>query len=136
MSRFEGFSEGARRVLDAAERRARQQNRTTWNSLHLLHALWNDESRAADLMRRAGLTQSALQTEFPLASTAPDRRREPDTARSTVERDALLRGQQSVLGAARRLAADRDDIGTEFLLAALITVDADLAHRLSQIGVA
>ncbi|WP_197443777.1 thiamine phosphate synthase [Maioricimonas rarisocia] len=135
MARFDGFSEGARRVLDAADRLAHDDNRSTWDSRHLLHALWTDESRAAELMRQAGLTQSALNTGFPLASIAPDRRRETNIVESTVDYDELLRRQQSLLGASRRIAADREDIGTEFLLAGLLAVDADLASRLAQIGV-
>ena len=134
MSRFEGFSEGARRVLDAADRLAREYHGTTWQSLHLLHALWSDESRAAELMERAGLTQSALHAELPLAETANDRSRPSHTADSPVEHDDLLPSQESVLGAARRFAVGRDEIGTEFLLAGILAVDDDISARLARLG--
>lgn len=122
------FSEGARRVLASASALARAHGAEGVESAHLLHALWRDESRAAEIMLAAGLVDADLQTHFPLPPSTLAAGGEPG---DDIPMSAPLAGLPR---RARRLA-DREDVGTEHLLAALLALDCHAATLLRDLEV-
>ena len=135
MDEHSTFSEGARRVLAAAQAFADASGAGVVETCHLIHALWQDESRAAEILSRAGLAESRLQSLFPLpgdvtGSALP--------AASTSGPTRFAAELSSLPRRARRLAmgADRQtEVGTEHLLAALIELDAQCAGLLRELGI-
>ncbi len=135
MDEHSTFSEGARRVLAAAQAFADASGTGVVETCHLIHALWQDESRAAEILARAGLVGPRLQSLFPL----------PGDVTGSVSQAASRSGQTRFAAElsglprrARRLAtgADRQaEVGTEHLLAALIELDAPCARLLREFGV-
>ncbi len=124
------LSEAARRALSAAVGLARAQRRVRVESAHLLHALWADQSRAAELLEAGGLSEEVLTARFPL---------EGATDGSAVEdAEPDQSGLRIIVRAARDFvpkAGRHNETGTEHLLAALLHVDAACAELLSGCGV-
>jgi thiamine-phosphate pyrophosphorylase len=112
------LSPGAQRVIGAARDAAAEQSGGVVTGFRILHALWSDESRAAEVLRIAGFDATA-------SSLAADESELEDVLH------AVLRG-------ARRHAARRGEgeIGTEHLLAALLDIDVDLRDLLPGIDAA
>jgi thiamine-phosphate pyrophosphorylase len=124
------LSEGARRVLSAAVELARAQRRVRVEAAHLLHALWADQSRAAELLEAAGMSEDGWLTRLPR-----DAEREAAPAEPTEPDQSVL---HLIVRAARDFvpkAGRHNETGTEHLLAGLLHVDAACAERLSECGV-
>jgi thiamine-phosphate pyrophosphorylase len=135
MDEHSTFSEGARRVLAAAQAFADASGTGVVETCHLMHALWQDESRAAEILARAGLADSRLQSLFPLprdvTGSSSHAASPSGQTRFATELSGLSRR-------ARRLATDADrqaEVGTEHLLAALIELDAQCARLLGEFGI-
>lgn len=104
------LSAGAERVVSAARSAAGECEVT---SRCILHALWEDESRAADVLRAAGFDAES------------------------VARSEDASGQDDVLSAVLRVArrtaitAGEGEIGTEHLLTAVLELDPEVREFLS-----
>ncbi|MBX3443970.1 MAG: thiamine phosphate synthase [Planctomyces sp.] len=110
------LSQAARRVLEAAVQRGRQRGALA--AVDILHELWSDDSRAAELLRSTGYDDEALFDDFPA-----DLACEVTTEQVIVEAGRIAR------------AVGRGvEIATEHLLAALGTVAPEIRERLSVRG--
>jgi len=118
------ISAGALRVLEAARDLAGVDD--AWNALHLLHALWRDESRAAEFLAAAGLTTERLLATVPLAGGEEERA-------GSGEFD-----QQQLLHMAAMMAGRTDarEVGTEHLLWAVLDLQPQMRELLARCGVA
>lgn len=125
------LSAGARRVVEDALRLARKAEDLTGG--HLIWAMWVDESRAADILSRAGTTAEILAAVFG----TPERGATPGNPDAAPEypRTVLFR---AIVDEAHRHAVEEatgSEILTEHLLRAVISTDKDLSRRLEQEGV-
>ena len=121
-------SEGVRRVLDAASRRAGGALAESVCAAHVLLALWEDESRAHEILRQAGVTEESVGSY--LSACRDDETTSPgDAGQSEIVKDAL-RIAQSLAGQLGRHA----ELGTEHLLMGLVESDSSLAAWLAEQG--
>ena len=124
------FSAGTLRVIEAALGMASDPQALTGE--HLLWALWNDESRAADLLARAGATEAILTAALgeQVSGTPAE-----SIGASTLPRTFLFR---SIADEAHRQAVQEQtgsEILTEHLLRAVILAEEALTQRLAEHGV-
>ncbi|REJ74372.1 MAG: thiamine phosphate synthase [Planctomycetota bacterium] len=128
MRRDVEFSEGARRVIEAT----RLAVASTENGLpaadQLLFALWQDESRAAEILLAAGFDEEKL-NEFRKSRAAPSERDETSAGEASLEQ---------IIRATKRYAATTavlSELGTEHLLAGLMQSDTACREFLEQSGI-
>jgi len=124
------FSAGTLRVIEAALGMASGPEALTGQ--HLLWALWNDESRAADLLVRAGATTDILEAVLGAQALASA---QEATGPVILPRTSLFR---SIADEAHRQAVleqTGSEILTEHLLRAVILAEQSIAERLASLGV-
>jgi thiamine-phosphate pyrophosphorylase len=126
------FSPGTLRVIDAALRAVPEPDQLT--GADLLWSLWLDESRAAEMLTRAGVNDALLHQAL---GTAPDLSTEADSisAAPRFPRTALF---LSLVDEAHRQTTHEGASGeilTEHLLRAILSVDTALAKRFAELGV-
>ena len=130
------FSQGTLRVIDIALRMA--PDAESLSGVHLLWALWLDESRAADLLTRAGATEEILTAALGERGTADEVRAAEERAsgeRGPLPRTALF---LDITDEAHRQAVSEQtggEILTEHLLRGVIAAESALATRLAEHGV-
>lgn len=134
------LTEGARRVIDLAGRLARDAGAQAVSPAHVLWALTLDESRASEVLAAHGVTSDVLNAEYPLPGPAgesataergsfPADSQGPHPPQSDVLRDVLIAARRLV-GTAGRQA----EIGTEYLLLALVEVASEVSPLLQRFG--
>lgn len=125
-------SEGVRRVLDAASQRASGSGAESLTAAHVVAALWEDESRAHEILRQAGVTAESL------AAYLGEDARNVDSGPSPSRLVELSPAVQDAIGIAESLAGQlgrHAEIGTEHLLMGLVESDAELAAWLAGQGI-
>lgn len=124
------FTPAGLRVLDRARRLAVERNDRTIEPPHVLQALVDDESHAAELLRECGFDPSNVERLLASLPVAPP----------TGDDDSMIsRGtdvELALLEATRfaRLADPDGTIGTEHLLFGLVVVASPVAEALSAHG--
>ena len=131
------FTEAAKRILAAAAQLAERETATVVDPVHLLWALVEDESRAAEILGARGLNRHLLQQLCPLPAAGP--RTGPKQAKTIAGVDAPQRSRvlERILEAARHQAAafgPGAEIGSEHLLFGLVEEDSPVADVLRSHG--
>ncbi len=125
------FSQGTLRVIDVALRMA--PDAESLSGVHLLWALWLDESRAADLLARAGVTEEILSAA--VGHQAPPPQEAESSGQKPLPRTALF---LEIADEAHRQAVTEQtgsEILTEHLLRGVLAAENALAERLAELGV-
>ncbi len=127
------MTEGAKRSLALAARIAKAAGADCAAAVHLLWALWLDDSHAAEIMQQHGISRSVLEAELPLpASVAVNdlSGHEDDlSGHETEGREpvASALGLEEIVQQAQhlvRLAGPTAELGTEHLLLGILRVEA------------
>lgn len=113
----------AERALDVARRLAAGEGTERVAPRHLAAALWREESRGAEVLRRAG----AEPVEIGASAVAPDE------ASAVPLSDDLERLRERAVGLAAR-DPEADGVGTDHLAAAWLEGDRDGARLLAEAG--
>ncbi|MFM8583591.1 MAG: thiamine phosphate synthase, partial [Planctomycetaceae bacterium] len=140
------LTEGSRRVLALADRLAQSAGLPQCGPLHLLQALWLDESRAHEILHAQGLDARVLHQQFQLPLTNPQPATPDPQApvHQTPDHQApapplphtddlqriLLEARQVVTSLGRHV-----EIATEHLLQALLTVASPVQAQLTRLGI-
>lgn len=112
-------SQASRRVLGDAERRATARGDVA-GPVDLIHALWADDSRAAELLQ-IGYDEATFHQDFQISS--------PTEVTSSLS---------PVIAEARRLARQQGrgvEVATEHLLAGLVAVHPEIGEQLAARGI-
>jgi thiamine-phosphate pyrophosphorylase len=134
------FTPGAQRAMQLAASLARHSNSSAIEPVHLLWALFLDESRAAEIATTHGLSREILSQHLPL--TAVDISVEMPVETDDISESPLpeagddLRG---ILIEARRQAAllgKHVEVGSEHLLCGLVAVPSPVQELLAAHGLA
>jgi thiamine-phosphate pyrophosphorylase len=130
---YSTWTAGAQRVWDAARERAAAD---IVDLEHLLWGLLTIESRAAELLERAGVSTEALLAAC--GQTLKDDERSTLACASGSQRSAAWHDRvEAVLIEARHAAFQQSaELGTEHLLCGLCQVPSDIATWLAQFGLA
>ena len=131
----DSLTEAARRAIEAAAILAVRNRAPEREPVHLLWALVLEESQAAEALKQVGVTRDRLRTISPLdlgeglaSSDSADQR--PATPESDAFRRVIANATQ-----AASLRGRSSQIGTDDLLAALVSVASAASRVLLQLGV-
>jgi len=132
----QSLTEGARRALISAEGLASRCGVTAVEPGHLLWTLWDEGSRAAEILAAHGITDEAVAAicEFDVEAT------QPSADETSAEEDLAIPHSvpfQAVIEAARRhaVAVGRHvEVGSEHLLLGLVTSKSSVAAALQDHG--
>jgi thiamine-phosphate pyrophosphorylase len=129
------LTEAARRAIETAAIIAVRNGQPERGPLHLLWALVLDESHASEALKQAGVSCDRLREVAPLDATD-----EFASSESAVEVSAIPQSDafRRIVTSAAQLAALRGrhaQIGTDDLLAALVSVASTASRILAQLGV-
>ncbi len=132
------YTEAGRRILTAAAKLAARQSDAAVNPVHLLWAIVEDESRAAEMLDERGLNSQRLEHLFPLGTITPDDETRTSTqAARSGQPPAFSEVVKRVLKAACEQAAafGRDaEVGSEHLLFGLVREQSAVAQVLRSHG--
>jgi len=125
------FTEGSQRVLALADRLARARGGLQCEPLHLLQALWLDESRAHEMLQAQGIDAGVMfqQFQLPAGPQIPEPV-SPSLPFSDDLQRTLLEARQIVAELGRHV-----EIATEHLLQALLAVRSPVQARLVELGI-
>jgi hypothetical protein len=124
------LDDSARLTLGRAEEEARQFRHRLVSTEHLLIALCEDDSPAAQALRNVGVTAATARTTLDMMLAPGNASRQHEVSYTHWLDTALRRADEA------RLAAGASQIGTEHLLMALLEEDGHLAaSMLTYMGV-
>ena len=147
-------SEAVGRVMQAASDLAVAETAKCVYGRHLLAALWDDESRAQEILEQAGITDEGIamfvganQADGRRVGEAPAEPMSPDTTSHPLRGSAgaspshelsLSRSVEEAIRLAQSFAAQSGrhaELGTEHLLMGLVETDAEIASWMEEQGV-
>ncbi len=133
---FESFTAGSLRALSRAEGRARERASPTVDLIDLASGLADEsESRSSALLAEFGLTPEGFLNALGCSTTAPA---EPDDFEAGPKLPFAPETKAALLDASTRAKgkARSATVGTEHLLAAILTAESSIPFALSEGGLA
>jgi thiamine-phosphate pyrophosphorylase len=129
------LTEAARRAIDTAAMIAVRNGQPEREPLHLLWALVLDESHASEALRQAGVSRDRLSDLASLDTIDEFASSESAVEVSAIPESDAFRRIVSSAAQAASLRGRQAQVGTDDLLAALVSIESAASQILAQLGV-